>query len=66
MVVISYRTIRDFYQWHKDAKDSLNNWYTIVEMGNFANFNELRDVFNSVDAVGMTDMFLTSGGINTG
>jgi mRNA interferase HigB len=52
MVVISYRTIRDFSEQHVKSKDSLNNWYTIVEKGNFANFNELRTVFNSVDAVG--------------
>ena len=52
MVVISYRTIRDFSDKHNDSKDPLNNWYTIVEKGDFANFNELRTVFNSVDAVG--------------
>jgi len=52
MVVISYRTIREFSDKHADIKDALNNWYTIVEKGDFANFNELRALFNSVDAVG--------------
>jgi len=52
MVVISYRTIRDFSERHIKSRDTLNNWYTIIEKGNFANFNELRTVFNSVDAVG--------------
>ena len=52
MVVISYRTIRDFSDKHDDAKDALNNWYTTIEKGDFANFNELRGMFNSVDAVG--------------
>jgi len=52
MVVISYRTIREFSDKHNDAKDALNNWYTIIEKADFANFNELRVVFNSVDSVG--------------
>jgi mRNA interferase HigB len=30
----------------------LNNWYTVVEKCDFANFNELRAMFNAVDAVG--------------
>jgi len=52
MVVISYRTIREFSVSHGDAEDALNNWYIIVEKADFANFNELKAVFNSVDAVG--------------
>jgi mRNA interferase HigB len=52
VVVISYRTIREFGDKHGDARDALNNWYTIVERADFANFNELKIVFSSVDAVG--------------
>jgi mRNA interferase HigB len=52
VIVISYRTIREFGDKHDDAKDALNNWYTIVEKADFSNFNELRAMFNSVDAVG--------------
>ena len=52
MVVISYKTIRAFTEEHKDVEDQLNNWYTIAEKSNWANFNELRQMFNSVDAVG--------------
>jgi len=52
MVVISYKTIRDFSDKYYDAKDALNNWYRVVEKADFANFNELRAMFNSVDAVG--------------
>ncbi|MHA4807133.1 type II toxin-antitoxin system HigB family toxin [Flavitalea flava] len=52
MVVISYKTIREFSDKHYDIKDALNIWYTIIEKADFANFNELRTVFNSVDAVG--------------
>jgi mRNA interferase HigB len=52
VVVISYRTIRTFTDQHKDVEDQLNNWYTIAEKADWANFNELRQMFNSVDTVG--------------
>lgn len=52
MVVISYKTIRDFSEQYRNSSDSLNNWYSIMERSDFANFNELRTIFNSADAVG--------------
>lgn len=52
MVVISYRTIREFIDKHPDTEDSLNNWYVITEKSDWANFNEMKELFNSVDAVG--------------
>jgi mRNA interferase HigB len=52
MVVISYRVIRAFSEIHKDSQDALNNWYSIIGKSDFANYNELKLVFNSVDAVG--------------
>ncbi len=52
MVVISYKTLRDFSEQYRNSSDSLNNWYSIMERSDFANFNELRTIFNSADAVG--------------
>ncbi len=52
MVVISYGTIRDYLWNNKAAADSLAAWYLIMEKADFSNFNEMRIVFNSVDAVG--------------
>ena len=52
MVVISYRTIREYMDQHKDVEDQLNNWYIIADKSDWANFNEMRQIFNSVDAVG--------------
>jgi mRNA interferase HigB len=52
MIVFSYKTIRDFIDLHYNARDSLNTWYIIITRGDFSNFNELRKMFNSVDAVG--------------
>jgi len=37
---------------HKDVEDQLNNWYRIAEMSDWSNFNEMRQLFNSVDSVG--------------
>lgn len=51
MIVISYGTIRDYALINRDVKDALNNWYRIMDASDFANFNELRSIFNSVDAV---------------
>ena len=52
MVVISYRTIREYTDNNEDVEDQLNNWYTITEKSDWANFNEMRQIFNSVDSVG--------------
>lgn len=52
MVVISYKIIREFSNEYPDALDALNNWYIMIGKSDFANFNELRKLFNSVDAVG--------------
>lgn len=66
MIVISYKTLRSFGVKNRNAIDSLHNWFTIMEKSNFANFNEMRSVFNSVDAVEMIGTFSTSKGIITG
>ena len=52
MVVISYGTLRDFFDIHADAKDGLNNWYRLVSQADWANFHEVKAMLNTVDAVG--------------
>lgn len=52
MVIISYRKLRDFVDLHIDAKDALNNWYRLVDAADWANYHEIKAMFNSVDAVG--------------
>lgn len=52
MVVISYRTIRDFIDRHPDVEDQLNIWYVIAQKDDWSNFFEMKQIFNSVDAVG--------------
>jgi mRNA interferase HigB len=57
MVIISYGKLRDFYREHGDAKDALNNWYRLVLQADWANYHEIKEMFNSVDAVG-NDRFI--------
>ncbi|MBO9572690.1 MAG: type II toxin-antitoxin system HigB family toxin [Chitinophagaceae bacterium] len=52
MVVISYRTIREFISMFREAEDSLNNWYRIMTKADFHNYNELKSIFGSCDSVG--------------
>lgn len=52
MVVISYRIIREFSEKYPEAKDQSNTWYRIMLQADFANFHEIKTVFNSADPVG--------------
>ena len=52
MVVISKAVIRDFSGLHPDSETPLNDWYELAKEANWKNFNEMRNTFNSVDAVG--------------
>ncbi len=52
MVVISYGTLSQFYKKHPDAKDALNNWYRLTIAADWSSFHEMKELFNSVDAVG--------------
>ncbi|MDQ6757496.1 MAG: type II toxin-antitoxin system HigB family toxin, partial [Bacteroidota bacterium] len=37
---------------YPDAKDGLLKWYKITKGSNWGNFNQMKNSFNSVDAVG--------------
>lgn len=52
MVIISWATLRDFYQTHSDAKPALEEWYDVVDEADWSNFNDMKQTFNSVDYVG--------------
>jgi mRNA interferase HigB len=52
VVVLSYGIIREFTKVHPDAAEALNNWYRFAEEADWSNFNEMRMMYGSVDAVG--------------
>ena len=52
MVIISKSILNMFAEGHPESKEALLNWYLKVKNGNWSNFHELKNIFNSVDAVG--------------
>lgn len=55
MVILSYSSysrLRDFFKEHADAKDALNNWYSLVSKADWVNFHEIKEMYNAVDSVG--------------
>lgn len=44
--------MKSFYRKYPDAKDALNNWYRLTNEADWSNYHEMKDMFNSVDAVG--------------
>jgi len=52
MVVISKASLRDFSDLYPDSEIPLEKWYETVRKADWKNFNEMRNTFNSVDAVG--------------
>jgi len=52
MVIISKSTIKAFTELHADSETPLFNWYELTASADWKNFNEMKNTFNSVDAVG--------------
>ncbi len=52
MVIISKAIISTFTRVHNDAETPLEDWYETTKTADWKNFNEMKQSFNSVDAVG--------------
>ena len=52
MIVFSYPTLKQFYEKYPDVKDQLNNWFRVVSITDFANYQELKSFFATVEGVG--------------
>jgi mRNA interferase HigB len=55
MVIFTYDKLARYIKFNKSSQivqDSFDNWYRIIKTENFANLNEVKNVFNSVDFVG--------------
>jgi mRNA interferase HigB len=52
MVIISKAVLKTFSKVHADAEIPLEAWYELTKTADWKNFNEMRNTFNSVDAVG--------------
>ncbi|HEY5463851.1 MAG TPA: type II toxin-antitoxin system HigB family toxin [Hanamia sp.] len=54
MVLIVYTTIRDYLEnknSNQSVKDVFANWRLMIEKNDFANLNELKEIFNTVDYI---------------
>jgi mRNA interferase HigB len=52
MVILIKRTLDNYAKMHSDVAEAINNWYTVARRADWKSFNEIKNVFNSVDAVG--------------
>ncbi len=52
MVIITKSTLVRFAKIHPGAAEPLNNWHNITKGVSWRNFTEIKQSFNSVDAVG--------------
>ena len=61
MRVISRRTLREFWEKHPKARNSLLLWYERVTKSSLENFAQLRQLFSSADLVSNFTIFNISG-----
>ena len=52
MVIISHKVIREFAEKHPELSSALERWYDITAKSDWKGFNDIKEQFNSVDAVG--------------
>jgi len=61
MRVISRRTLREFWEKHSQARNSLLLWYDRILKSSCQNFAELGQLFPAADLVGNFTVFNISG-----
>lgn len=61
MRVITNRRLLEFGALHADASEPLQAWRKVMEVGSYANFAGLRQVFRGVDKVGDLHVFNIAG-----
>ena len=52
MRIIAHRTILKYGKQYPDAKIALESWYKTAKAAKWENFQDIKNVFNSVDYVG--------------
>lgn len=55
MVILIYTTIKVYLEsknLNQTVRDAFENWRKVIEGNDFANLNELKQLFNTVDYVG--------------
>jgi len=52
MKIVSHKKLIEFYSLHHQAKLPLESWYHQAKNAKWKNFNDIKNDFNSVDAIG--------------
>jgi mRNA interferase HigB len=52
MVVFSYPVIKSFVEKYPDAADAMGNWYKMMKLIDFTDYQELKQMFISAEGVG--------------
>ncbi len=52
MRIIARKTLALYYRDHADAKDALEEWFEKTERAKWSCFADVKNTFNSVDAIG--------------
>ena len=52
MRIIAHRTIVKYGKQYPDAKTALDSWYKTVKAAEWKNFQDIKNIFNSVDYAG--------------
>jgi mRNA interferase HigB len=55
MRTISLRTLREFWEKHRDAEDELRQWYRVARAATWRRFQDVRRVYADVDMVDAAD-----------
>ncbi len=61
MRIISKRKLREFWEEHPEAHDSLLDWYNITRQMRWKNLAETRAIFRHADPVGDCTVFNIKG-----
>ena len=64
MRIIAFCTIRNFISKHPEASASLIEWHIKAKEGAWANINDIKKTYNSVDYVGNKRYVFNIGGNN--
>ncbi len=62
MIVITYKTIKQYQESSKIAKEALERWYHIATIANWKSLSDIKTVINDVDFIGNDRYVFNIGG----
>ncbi len=61
MRIISEKTIKEFWEQHKESEAAMKNWISKVRDSDWQNFSDVRQTFNSADIYSRCVVFNLGG-----